>query len=114
MIDRGEAPTATTVDAIPGPLQSGAPTGGAAGAPTSVTQEVDRLLWTQTGESSADLVRTQDGASSPAPADDVAETVLIKTQRAPELAATRADEANFLADAGHGLPFFVMQERIIV
>ncbi|MGD9754409.1 MAG: EthD family reductase [Acidimicrobiia bacterium] len=32
----------------------------------------------------------------------------------PELAATRADEANFLADAGHGLPFFVMQERIIV
>lgn len=32
----------------------------------------------------------------------------------PELAATRADEANFLADAGRDLPFFVMKERIIV
>lgn len=31
-----------------------------------------------------------------------------------ELAATRADEANFLADAGKGLPFFVIRERIMV
>ncbi len=31
----------------------------------------------------------------------------------PELAAIRADEANFLADGGIGLPFFVVEERII-
>lgn len=31
----------------------------------------------------------------------------------PELALTRADEANFLADAGVGLPFFVAREQVI-
>jgi uncharacterized protein (TIGR02118 family) len=32
----------------------------------------------------------------------------------PELAAIRADEANFLADAGVGLPFLIVRERVVV